>query len=54
MGKTHIPERYQRNTNCISFQSLMNDKNEQTLCKLGKFIADVMKHFKYPPGRPNT
>ena len=49
LRKTLIPERYRKNTNFLSFESVMNENNEQTLCKLGKFVSVIMNHFKYPP-----
>ena len=49
-----LPADRLRNANCISSSLLMNENEEQTFEQLCKFIANILKYFKNPPGRPNN
>ena len=48
LRNTMIPARYLRNINCINYQLLMNENDEDVLFKLSKFIAVVLKHVSTP------
>ena len=45
-----IPVKYSRNNNLLSYDSLMNENEENVLSKLCKFINIILRYFQQSPG----